>query len=162
MVEEKDVDEMRFVDMLKAYTEANAEKLADKSLYLLRNKSKVGMGFFEAGNFYPDYILWIDTAEKQYISFIDPKGLMRILPNNPKIQFHKTIKELEKRLQEGSKIDKPMVLNSFIMSATKGADLREWWATTPYKEKAARESINVYTLDDDASVTRMMEKILAE
>lgn len=156
------VDEMRFVDMLKAYTEANAEKLADKSLYLLRNKSKVGMGFFEAGNFYPDYILWIDTAEKQYISFIDPKGLMRIMPENPKIQFHKTIKELEKRLQEGSKIDKPMVLNSFIMSATKGADLREWWATTPYKEKAARESINVYTLDDDASVTRMMEKILAE
>lgn len=156
------VDEMRFVDMLKAYTEANAEKLADKSLYLLRNKSKVGMGFFEAGNFYPDYILWIDTAEKQYISFIDPKGLMRIMPENPKIQFHKTIKELEKRLQEGSKIDKPMVLNSFIMSATKGADLREWWATTPYKEKAARESINVYTLDDDASVTRMMEKILTE
>ena len=156
------VDEMRFVDMLKAYTEANAEKLADKSLYLLRNKSKVGMGFFEAGNFYPDYILWIDTAERQYISFIDPKGLMRIMPDNPKIQFHKTIKELEKRLQEGSKIDKPMVLNSFIMSATKGADLREWWATTPYKEKAARESINVYTLDDDASVTRMMEKILAE
>jgi hypothetical protein len=155
-------DEMRFVDMLKVYTEANAEKLADKSLYLLRNKSKVGMGFFEAGNFYPDYILWIDTAEKQYISFIDPKGLMRIMPENPKIQFHKTIKELEKRLQEGSKIDKPMVLNSFIMSATKGADLREWWATTPYKEKAARESINVYTLDDDASVTRMMEKILAE
>ena len=87
---------------------------------------------------------------------------MRIMPDNPKIQFHKTIKELEKRLQEGSKIDKPMVLNSFIMSATKGADLREWWATTPYKEKAARESINVYTLDDDASVTRMMEKILAE
>ena len=155
-------DEMRFVDMLKAYTEANAEKLADKSLYLLRNKSKVGMGFFEAGNFYPDYILWIDTAEKQYISFIDPKGLMRILPDNPKIQFHKTIKELEKRLQEGSKIDKPMVLNSFIMSATTNADMDLWWGNTNYSTAAAREMINVYSLNDKQSVARMMEKILAE
>lgn len=150
------VDEMRFVDMLKVYTEANAEKLANKSLYLLRNKSKVGMGFFEAGNFYPDYILWIDTEEKQYISFIDPKGLMRIMPDNPKIQFHKTIKDLEKRLQEGSKMDKPIVLNSFIMSATKGADLKEWWKMY----KADRENINVYTLDDEQSVNRMMDKIL--
>jgi hypothetical protein len=69
---------------------------------------------------------------------------------------------LEKRLQEGDKTGKPIVLNSFIMSATSGADLRQWWATTDYKEKKDRESINVYTLDDDASVTRMMEKILAE
>lgn len=155
-------DEMRFVDMLKVYTEANAEKLADKSLYLLRNKSKVGMGFFEAGNFYPDYILWIDTAEKQYISFIDPKGLMRIMPDNPKILFHKTIKELEKRLQEGSKIDKPMVLNSFIMSATTNADMDLWWGNTNYSTAAAREMINVYSLNDKQSVARMMEKILAE
>lgn len=153
-------DEMRFVDMLKAYTEANAEKLADKSLYLLRNKSKVGMGFFEAGNFYPDYILWIDTAEKQYISFIDPKGLMRIIPDNPKIQFYKAIKELEYRLQKKSICEKPIVLNSFILSATKSADLREWWATTRYKDKYTRESINVYTLDDINSVNRMMDKIL--
>lgn len=149
-------DEMRFVDMLKAFTEANAERLADKSLYLLRNKSKVGMGFFEAGNFYPDYILWIDTAEKQYISFIDPKGLMRIMPDNPKIQFHKTIKELQAKLHKDG--DKPMILNSFIMSATKGTDLREWWKM----DKDKREAINVYTLDDETSVARMMTKILAE
>jgi hypothetical protein len=120
------------------------------------------MGFFEAGNFYPDYILWIDTAEKQYISFIDPKGLMRIMPDNPKIQFHKTIKELEKRLQEGSKTEKPMVLNSFIMSATTNADMDLWWGNTNYSTAAAREMINVYSLNDKQSVARMMEKILAE
>ena len=152
---------MKFVEMLKEYTERNADKLADKSLYLLRNKSKVGMGFFEAGNFYPDYILWIDTPEKQYVSFIDPKGLMRIMPDNPKIQFHKTIKDLEKRLQEGSKVDKPMVLNSFIMSATSSADLSLWWGKE-YCEEDAREAINVYTLDNCNSIARMMEKILAQ
>lgn len=42
---------MRFVDYLKAYVDNHAAELVDKSLYLLRNKSKVGMGFFEAGNF---------------------------------------------------------------------------------------------------------------
>lgn len=89
---------MRFVDYLKAYVDNHAAELVDKSLYLLRNKSKVGMGFFEAGNFYPDYILWIDTPETQYISFIDPKGLMHIRPDDPKIEFYKTIKELETRL----------------------------------------------------------------
>ena len=86
---------MRFVDYLKSYVDDHAAELAGKSLYLLRNKSKVGMGFFEAGNFYPDYILWIDTPATQYISFIDPKGLMHIRPDDPKIEFHKTIKDLE-------------------------------------------------------------------
>ncbi len=155
-------DEMKFVEMLRTYTESNTKALIGKSLYLLRNKSKVGMGFFEAGNFYPDYILWIDTDEKQYITFIDPKGLMRIMPDNPKIQFHRTIKELQNRLQNECKPCKQMILNSFIMSATKGADLKEWWAGTKYKEKEARESINVYTLEDELSINRMMEKILSE
>jgi hypothetical protein len=153
-------DEMNFVEMLKDYTETNAEKLSNKSLYLLRNKSKVGMGFFEAGNFYPDYILWIDTPDRQYISFIDPKGLMRITPDNPKIQFHKTIKELERRLQDSALAAKPIVLNSFIMSATKSTDLEIWWGNTQYSETAARESINVYTLDEKKAVARMMNKIL--
>ncbi len=154
-------NEMKFVERLEEYTQNNEERLAGKSLYLLRNKSKVGMGFFEAENFYPDFILWVDTPEKQYISFVDPKGLMRIMPDNPKIQFHKTIKDLEQRLGSGNS-GKPVILNSFIMSVTSGADLREWWRTTPYAEKKARHSINVFTLDDDDAVTNMMEKILSE
>lgn len=114
-------DEMRFVDYLKAYVDNHAAELVDKSLYLLRNKSKVGMGFFEAGNFYPDYILWIDTPETQYISFIDPKGLMHIRPDDPKIEFYKTIKELETRLAPTAD-GKTVVLNSFIMSALRPAN----------------------------------------
>ena len=149
-------DEMKFVDLLKEYTDTHSEKLKDKSLYLLRNKSKVGMGFFEAGNFYPDYILWIDAPEKQSISFIDPKGLLRIMSTNPKIAFFKTIKEYEARLNEKSKIGKPIEMNSFIMSATPGAQLQEWWKWD-YKK---REAHNVYTLDTDDCVVRMMNKIL--
>ena len=72
------------------------------------------MGFFEAGNFYPDYILWIDDDQTQYISFIDPNGLMHIRPDDPKIQFSKTIKELETRLAPTAK-EKTIVLNSFTL-----------------------------------------------
>jgi hypothetical protein len=46
------------------------------------------------------------------------------------------------------------------MSATKSTDLEIWWGNTQYSETAARESINVYTLDEKKAVARMMNKIL--
>lgn len=155
-------DEMVFVDYLKEHVESHSSELEGKSLYLLRNKSKVGMGFFEAGNFYPDYILWIDTEDKQYISFIDPKGLMHIHPDDPKVEFYKTIKELEARLAPTAD-GKTVVLNSFIMSGTKSSDLRMWWSTPQVDaDRAYREARNVYTLDNSECVELMIEKILQQ
>jgi len=147
-------DEKLFVDLLKKYTESNEDVFNGRTLYLLRNKSKVGMGFFEAGNFYPDYVLWIDTPDTQYISFIDPKGLMKIMSDDPKIEFYATIKELEARLQPTS-TDKKIVLNSFIMSSTKSVDLKEWWGMT----KSERESKNVLCLDNEDCIEVMISKI---
>lgn len=153
-------DEMIFVDYLKAYVESHSSELEGKSLYLLRNKSKVGMGFFEAGNFYPDYILWIDTEDKQYISFIDPKGLMHIRPDDPKVEFYKTIKELEARLAPSAD-GKTVVLNSFIMSGSKSSELRLWWSTPEVEaDRAYLEARNVYTLDNTECVELMIAKIL--
>ena len=153
-------DEMKFVDYLKTYVETHEEELSNKSLYLLRNKSKVGIGFFEADNFYPDYILWVDTLEKQYITFIDPKGLLHIKPDDSKIEFYKKIKELEMRLSptaDGKKI----VLNSFIMSGTSSSELRVWWSTPEVNaDREYREARNVYTLDNVECINLMMEKIL--
>ncbi len=153
-------DEKKFVDLLKEYVDRHSDRLKEKALYLLRNKSKVGMGFFEAGNFYPDYILWIDDEKTQYISFIDPKGLMHIRPDDPKIQFYKTIKELEARLAPTAQ-EKAIVLNSFIMSGTPSSELRQWWSIPGVEaNKAYREERNVYTLDDPECVEAMIEKIL--
>jgi hypothetical protein len=150
-------DEKKFVDILKAYIDNNTEMFSDKSLYLLRNKSKVGMGFFEAGNFYPDYILWIDTAETQYISFIDPKGLRHLQWNDPKIEFHTTIKELETRLQSSS-ANKRVVLNSFIMSGASPIDLYQWWG----KNEVECYNKNVLFLDGSDCIEKMMQRILAK
>ena len=148
-------DEKYFVDKLKAYVDTNGGMLEGKSLYLLRNKSKVGMGFFESGNFYPDYVLWIDTPETQYIAFIDPKGLRHLQWTDPKIEFYATIKDLEARLQPSS-ADKRIVLNSFIMSGTRSEDLRQWWN----KGKPQRHAKNVFCLDEVDCVDAMMQKIL--
>lgn len=148
-------DEMVFVDHLKEYVETHGDVLEGKTLYLLRNKSKVGMGFFEAGNFYPDYILWIDTDDKQYISFIDPKGLMHVHPDDPKVEFYRTIKELEVRLAPTAE-GKTVILNSFIMSGTPSSQLRQWWNM----DRLQREEKNVYTLDNSECVDLMIEKIL--
>lgn len=153
-------DEMKFVDYLHEYVDTHAAELTEKSLYLLRNKSKVGMGFFEAGNFYPDYILWIDTPETQYISFIDPKGLMHIGPFDPKIEFYKTIKELESRLSPSAN-GKKIILNSFILSGTHSSDLQTWWKTAGVEaDRAYREARNVYTLDNTECVESIIKKIL--
>jgi hypothetical protein len=56
-----------------------------------RNQSKKGIGFFaEGNNFYPDFILWIKTGGKQYLTFIDPKGIRNSKGiNDPKIQFYR-------------------------------------------------------------------------
>lgn len=150
-------DEKLFVDLLRKYTDTNPQIFEGKELFLLRNKSKVGMGFFEAGNFYPDYVLWIDTPDTQYISFIDPKGLTRIKSDDPKVEFYKTIKELETRLQPTA-TDKRIVLNSFIMSGTKSMDLRAWWNMN----KAEREERHVLCLDNEDCIDVMIRTIIGD
>jgi hypothetical protein len=149
--------EADFVRKLNNYVEKNIEELKGIDLYLLRNKSKTGMGFFEAGNFYPDFVLWIVTPEAQKITFVDPKGLIHIKPGDPKIMFYKKIKDLQNRLQDGY-TDGKIILNSFIMSSTKSEQLRQWWAM----EQKDREEMNVYCLDSVGCVGRMVEKIMED
>ena len=100
-------------------------------------------------------MLWIDTPDVQYISFIDPKGLRHLQWDDPKIEFHATIKELEARLQPSSG-DKKIVLNSFIMSGTRSEDLRQWWG----KGKQERRAKNVFCLDEDDCIDGIIAKIL--
>jgi hypothetical protein len=117
--------ERDFVIHLKEFCENNPGYFENKEMYLLRNMSRGrGIGFFEAGNFYPDYIIWQLHEGKQYISFVDPKGLRHSSEYDPKIEFYKTIKELESDL---SKQEKDVVLNSFIISASPYLELSGKW-----------------------------------
>ncbi|WP_456323203.1 DEAD/DEAH box helicase family protein [Hydrogenimonas sp.] len=106
--------EATFVEDLKRFVLAEPDYLKNTQLFLLRNRSKIGVGFFEAGNFYPDFIMWLIRDSKQYIVFIDPKGLRNVdVLGGGKVNFFKEIKELEKKLGE-----EDTILESFIVSTT--------------------------------------------
>jgi hypothetical protein len=131
--------ERDFVLDLQKFCESPNGKdfLNGKELYLLRNLSRGrGIGFFEAGNFYPDFILWLLADGKQYVNFIDPKGLRNLEgPEDPKIRFHRTIKELERKLG-----DPAVILNSFIVSST-GVPEVAWWDGGMTKEEFGTQNI---------------------
>ena len=106
--------EKDFVEDLDSYLKRNSSTYEDTEIYLLRNQSKTGLGFFTEGNFYPDFIMWIIEDTKQYINFIDPKGLVNLnTKDDPKINLSTKIKEIEEKLN-----DEDIVLNSFIVSVT--------------------------------------------
>ncbi|MCX7110049.1 MAG: DEAD/DEAH box helicase family protein [Proteobacteria bacterium] len=126
--------EHEFVEDLQRFHEKSTDFFANKELYLLRNRSKGhGIGFFEAGNFFPDFILWLIVGEVQHIVFIDPKGIRNLALSDPKVQFHKTIKDIEKRLNEPD-----IFLDSYIVSNTPFNIMQKQWGHQ-YEMKDFRE-----------------------
>ena len=123
--------ETGFVSALMGWLDREDARLASENtaIYLLRNKSRgSGIGFFEAGNFYPDFILWAVTGKKQIVVFVEPHGISHEGPQHPKVQFHKTIKEIEGRLG-----DTDLRLESAIVTPTayasvkdRGLSLQDW------------------------------------
>lgn len=117
--------EQTFVEHIREYYNKHKDGLfAGKEVYLLRNESKKGIGFFDANNFYPDFILWVNDGKKQRVSFIDPKGLRNLSGGlgNPKVQLYKLLKtEIEPKLN-----DPDIVLNSFILSNTPYEEVSFW------------------------------------
>jgi hypothetical protein len=146
--------EKDFVVDLMTWLEANEASLNEKntSIYLLRNKSRgSGIGFFEAGNFYPDFILWAVTGKQQVVSFIEPHGISHEGPEHLKVKFHKEIKGIQDRLK-----DKHLRLESFIVTPTRyeqvkaqGYDRQHW------------EDRHVLFMDSNAYVGKLMENVIS-
>lgn len=146
-----------FVDLLNEYVKTNKSELHKRELFLLRNKSKTGIGFFEAGGFYPDFIMWIIDGENQYVNFIDPKGIMLLSKqeNNPKILFYSRIKGLQRRLES---TNTNVILNSFVLSITSAKEVQLQYNLTSMEEL---EDKNVLFLEDGVfCIEKMIKKIL--
>ncbi len=123
--------ERRFVDDLRQYLSGPNNLPTGAAVHLLRNQSRKGIGFFEANNFYPDFLLWLVRGEHQYLAFIDPKGIRNFAGfDEPKIQFARTIKtSLEPKLS-----DTGLHLSSFIVSVTPYEQLKSWSSLPPIDE----------------------------
>lgn len=117
--------EKQFVEQLRDFlnTDSGQGLLDQWSVFLLRNQSKgKGIGFLvgerKNDKYFPDFILWLKSEDTQHITFIDPHGLLTggDLKTNPKVQFHKGIKEYEQELNQQAERD-DIILHSYIISA---------------------------------------------
>ena len=146
--------EKQFIYDLKDYYDNNKPFFEDKKLFLLRNRSRKGIGFFEANNFYPDFILWLVVGEHQYIAFLDPKGLRNINGvSHPKIQFYQTVKDtIEAELN-----DPTVTLSSFIISNTPYDQIKHWQGQ---ESMADFNEYNVYFQKEQQY--NYVEKVLAK
>ena len=107
-----DQHEAQFVNDLATWCKSHT----GREVYLLRNQAVTGLGFFQAANFFPDFLLWVQDGEDQHLVFVDPKGLLHFDPADPKIQFAtRDIPRLQKIVDGHSR---GLTLHAFILSNT--------------------------------------------
>ncbi len=152
--------EIEFVRDLEAFcaSDKGKEILGARSLYLLRNadsKNK-GLGFATAGNFYPDFLLWLvdDVTGQQWLSLVDPKGIRNLDLSDPKLGLWSEIKTIERDLGGAD-----LVLNAFILSASAFGDLLNVGTVASMDDLEAR---NVLFMDSgrDRYLTQLLERTL--
>ncbi len=150
--------EFNFVRDLNAYLESKPDLLKGAEVYLLRNKALGGgIGFFEAGAFYPDFILWVLRDSKQFVAFVEPHGLRNESPHKPKMQFYATIKEIEQRVNQDR--TQKIILNSFIVSPTLMNNLAwgDGWKTL---DDFAQQHVLMMKNEPDSYIPRLFNLLL--
>ncbi|MEO0209836.1 MAG: DEAD/DEAH box helicase family protein [candidate division WOR-3 bacterium] len=139
--------EKKFIEGLRKFLE-NCKGKLNFELYLLRNLPHHGIGFqLKWSQFYPDFIMWINQNDKQFIVFIDPKGLEHTKGlDNEKIQLWKELKEVEKRLRQNNQCHK-VFLDAYILSITPYNELIKGMESPPGKKDY--ENNHVLFLEDN-------------
>lgn len=156
--------EARFVKDLECFYNdpKNAVYFKDCDMYLMRNAATKlkGIGFAQAGNFYPDFLLWFvnKNTGRQYLTFVDPKGLRNIPFESPKLNFAKEIKNLEEKINQERGENEKIVLNSVILSDTKRDVLENLFGHSAEEYEAK----NVFFLEEgrDGYLPKVFEAVL--
>lgn len=150
--------EFQFVEDLRLWLLANETNLAERGerIFLLRNLAKQGVGFFEAGNFYPDFILWcLKSDGSQRICFIDPHGLEHEGPGSDKIQLSQNIKDLQARLN-----DPGVTLESVILSpSTNRMRIQHLWSQQGLPTPDLN-ALHVFFIGEPDYIGKVMEIVL--
>ena len=164
--------ETEFIKAFKNFLDLkeNKHKLKDSEVFLLRNLSKKGIGFFLSSGFYPDFIIWVRKGNSQHMIFVDPKGIRNLGNfNDDKIQlcvfYIKDIeKEVNKELREKEK-HVNLQLDAFILSVSKYNKIKETWDNGRFKNvnfknaEAEFEKNNVIFQDDDKYLEKIFHKV---
>lgn len=141
--------EYKFLEDLKKYIDENKANIQD--IYVIRNQSRKGVGFFTGSGFYPDFIMWVIKDNMQYINFIDPHGISRTSIMDAKVEFYKGIKDVEKRLNDNGKYN--VVLNSFILSPKSINVLQKPEPQKDWEDK------HVFFMDDKEYIKKIFDEM---
>ena len=150
----RDLQEASDKGRLKEWTQG-------KDVYLLRNaanKSK-GLGFALAGNFYPDFLLWLVDKQngRQWLTFVDPKGIRQMAWNDPKFGLYEEVKKLEQSLGLN------LTLNSFVLAVTPSEDTAQTGMLDKFgKTEAECREKHILFMDKANYLEQMFAMILAE
>lgn len=157
--------ERDFIDHLRQFSK-ESYKLKDKLLFVLRNLSVKGIGFFmDSSSFYPDFILWVVDGKKQYIYFLDPKGILlgETHFNNPKVLWcNNDVSILEAKIQadlKGEKKDIEVYISSFILSITPFEKVRKVWSDGKVTKDKFAENKVLFIENNKAYLTKIFENI---
>jgi hypothetical protein len=102
--------------------------------------------------------LWLLANDRQYINFIDTKGLRNLRgPDDPKISFYKTIKTVETDLRVQ---DSSITLNSFIVSNTRLPDV-SWWDNGMDKAEFEKRHVYFQSEDKDVYVNKILHRAMS-
>ena len=156
--------ERDFIKHLKGYLEAKKNDFKDKEVFVLRNISQKGIGFFiESSSFYPDFIIWIVEDKKQHILFVDPKGIRETRNfNNSKVIFCRDqVKDLEVKINkdlETDKLDLSVNVSAFILSVTKYSDVKKIWGSSGATREEFEENKILFIEDNLEYLGKMFEE----
>ena len=176
--------ETKFVVDFKKFLNGNKEFFKNKDIFLLRNLSRRGVGFFTSSGFYPDFIIWIKNKNRQNMIFVDPKGIRSLghfndskillcVPDFTSIADFKpattyiNIKEIEKVVNERLKKtreDVVLTLNAFIISTSKYDDIKKTWengrfSNIDYKDAEKEfDRYNILFQEDETYIYKILEK----
>ncbi len=146
--------EKEFILHLRAYLEEASWQFEHKDVFIFRNLSQRGIGFFiKSASFFPDFILWIVEKEKQHIFFIDPKGIRETRNfNNPKVIFCRDqAGDLERKINDDLKADGrnlTVSISAYILSVTKFTDIKDSWGSDGATLQAFTDN-NILFIDEN-------------
>ncbi|MFG0246380.1 MAG: DEAD/DEAH box helicase family protein [Phycisphaerales bacterium JB052] len=148
-----DEGEARFVEDLARWC-ADQDGL---EVYLLRNQAKSGLGFMQASNFYPDFLMWVKSEELEHLIFVEPHGLIHEQPHHPKVQFaNEMLPDIERTIAEHCT---DLRLHAFILSTTPYMNLN--WANPEGNRYSQSELEELGVLFPDNDQTQYLQKMMA-
>lgn len=128
----------------------------DAEVYLLRNQAVTGLGFMQASNFYPDFLMWVKSADMEHLVFVEPHGLIHEKPHYPKIRFSKYM--LPQIQQTVNQHCNDLQLHAYILSTTEYAKLG--WADSKDRLLARTEVEEMGILFPRDEETEYMRKLM--